>query len=43
MLNSLSIYYHGVPPNTGFGSFVTSSHAGVLVMWTLGEPNGSRD
>ncbi|MEO6136701.1 MAG: M1 family metallopeptidase, partial [Ginsengibacter sp.] len=42
-LDSVSIYYHGVPPNTGFGSFVTSMHAGVPVLWTLSEPYGSRD
>jgi aminopeptidase N len=42
-LDSVSIYYHGVPPNTGFGSFVTTTHAGVVGMWTLSEPYGSRD
>lgn len=43
MLDSVSIYYQGVPPNTGFGSFVTTTHAGVPGMWTLSEPYGSRD
>jgi aminopeptidase N len=43
ILDSVSIYYQGVPPNTGFGSFVTSAHAGVPGMWTLSEPYGSRD
>ena len=42
-IDSLSIYYHGIPPNTGFGSFVTTAHAGVPVLWTLSEPYGSRD
>jgi aminopeptidase N len=42
-LDSVSIYYQGVPPNTGFGSFVTGIHAGVPGMWTLSEPYGSRD
>ena len=42
-LDSVSIYYQGVPPNTGFGSFITSIHAGVPGMWTLSEPYGSRD
>lgn len=41
--DSVSIYYEGVPPNAGFGSFVTSSHAGVPIIWTLSEPYGSRD
>ena len=43
ILDSVTIYYQGVPPNTGFGSFVTSVHAGVPGMWTLSEPYGSRD
>ena len=42
-LDSVSIYYHGVPADTGFGSFVTTTHAGVPGMWTLSEPYGSRD
>ena len=29
LLDSVSIYYQGVPPGTGFGSFVTSAHAGI--------------
>lgn len=43
MLDSISIYYKGTPPNTGFGSFVQGLHAGVPVMWSLSEPYGSRD
>jgi aminopeptidase N len=43
VLDSISIFYKGVPPNTGFGSFTTSTHAGVPVMWSLSEPYGSRD
>ena len=42
-LDSVSIYYQGVPPNTGFGSFIQTSHAGTPVMWTLSEPYGARD
>jgi hypothetical protein len=41
--DSVSIYYQGVPPNTGFGSFIQSTHAGTPVMWSLSEPYGSRD
>ncbi len=41
--DSLTIFYHGVPPNTGFGSFINTTHAGVPVMWTLSEPYGARD
>jgi aminopeptidase N len=42
-LDSINIFYKGIPPNTGFGSFIQSSHAGIPVMWTLSEPYGSRD
>lgn len=41
--DSLSIFYKGTPPDTGFGSFVTSTHAGAPILWTLSEPYGSRD
>src|SRR5690606_30937355 len=39
-LDSVSIYYKGVPPSTGFGAFVNSSHNSVPIMWTLSEPYG---
>jgi aminopeptidase N len=42
-LDSVSIYYQGIPPTTGFGSYVNTLHVGVPVMWTLSEPYGSRD
>lgn len=42
-LDSVSIYYKGVPPSTGFGSFIMDNHAGTPVMWTLSEPYGSAD
>ncbi|MEO7444056.1 MAG: M1 family aminopeptidase [Ferruginibacter sp.] len=42
-LDSISIYYKGVPANTGFGSFIKDSHASTPVMWSLSEPYGSRD
>ena len=41
--DSVSIYYQGVPPNTGFGSFIQSTHSSTPVMWSLSEPYGSRD
>ena len=43
VFDSVSIYYQGVPPNTGFGSFIQDQHAGVPVMWSLSEPYGARD
>ena len=42
-LDSLTIEYAGVPPETGFGSFVQTDHAGAPVIWTLSEPYGARD
>lgn len=42
-LDSVSVYYKGVPPNTGFGSFIQDQHAGTPVMWSLSEPYGARD
>ena len=43
ILDSVSIYYKGVPANTGFGSFIQFQHAGTPVIWSLSEPYGSRD
>jgi aminopeptidase N len=43
ILDSVSIYYKGVPPTSGFGSFIQDQHAGTPVMWSLSEPFGSRD
>ncbi|MBL7703680.1 MAG: T9SS type A sorting domain-containing protein [Ferruginibacter sp.] len=43
VLDSVSVYYKGVPPNNGFGSFETTTHGGTPVMWSLSEPYGSRD
>ncbi len=42
-VDSVTIFYHGVPQSTGFGSFIQTTHAGVPVIWTLSEPYGSRD
>ena len=42
-LHQVEIFYHGSPPETGFGSFVVSKHNDVPVLWTLSEPYGARD
>lgn len=42
-IDSITIYYQGAPPNSGFGSFVRTSHSGVPVIWTLSEPYGAMD
>ncbi|MBK8701647.1 MAG: T9SS type A sorting domain-containing protein [Saprospiraceae bacterium] len=39
----LDIFYHGVPPSGGLGSFIQSKHAEVPVIWTLSEPFGAQD
>jgi aminopeptidase N len=41
--DSVTIFYKGVPPNTGFGSFNLTTHSGVPVLWTLSEPYGSKE
>ena len=43
VLDSITVFYQGVPPNTGFGSFIQDQHNGTPVMWSLSEPYGSRD
>lgn len=43
VLDSVTVYYKGVPFDSGFGSFDMGTHAGVPVQWTLSEPYGSRD
>ncbi|MBI4945859.1 MAG: T9SS type A sorting domain-containing protein [Bacteroidetes bacterium] len=40
-IDSVSVYYKGVPPSTGFGSFNQSKHNGSPVIWTLSEPFGA--
>ena len=44
-LDSLTVYYHGVPPETGFGSFAAETHGtnNTPVLWTLSEPYGAKD
>lgn len=41
--DSVTIFYHGTPDPSGFGSFVSSNHAGVPALFTLSEPYGARD
>jgi aminopeptidase N len=42
-LDSVTVYYHGNPTVSGFGSFGTEVHAGAPGMWTLSEPYGASD
>jgi len=41
--DSISIYYKGIPAQTGYGSFIQTNHSGTPVMWSLSEPYGARD
>ncbi|MDD2964721.1 MAG: M1 family aminopeptidase [Bacteroidales bacterium] len=42
-LDSVTIVYHGTPPDNGRGYFETDYHNSVPVMWTLSEPYGASD
>ena len=42
-LDSLTVFYHGVPGLSGFGSFGNFVHNGAPSMWTLSEPYGASD
>ena len=45
VLDSITVYYQGNPPNTGFGSYATQKVCGGSydAMWTLSEPYGAKD
>jgi len=43
VLDSLTIAYSGVPPTSGFGSFITDQHNSTPVLWTLSEPFGAME
>ena len=42
-IDSMSVFYHGVPTSSGFGSFETNVHGSrqTPVLWTLSEPYGA--
>jgi len=41
--DSITIYYHGVPSSSGFGSFKQGTHQGSPIIWTLSQPYGASD
>lgn len=41
--DSITVYYSGAPPSSGFGSFATEFHDSVPVLWTLSQPFGAKD
>jgi aminopeptidase N len=43
VLDSVTVYYHGNPTTSGFGSFGNEIHDGAPAMWTLSEPYGASD
>ena len=44
-VDSVSVYYHGKPAVSGFGSFEQGKHGpdSVPIIWTLSEPYGAKD
>lgn len=43
VLDSISVFYSGIPPENGTGSFQNELHQGVPIVWTLSEPYGASD
>ena len=41
--DSVTVFYQGIPPYSGFGTFNQTTHNGVPVIWTLSEPYGAKD
>lgn len=41
--DSITIFYKGAPPSSGFGSYNQTTHNGIPVIWTLSEPYGAKD
>jgi aminopeptidase N len=43
-MDSITVNYHGIPPNSGFGSFGTGTQQnGSPTLWTLSEPYGAKE
>lgn len=43
VMDSVTVYYHGNPTTSGFGSFTSENHNGTPVIYTLSEPYGASD
>jgi aminopeptidase N len=43
VIDSIRVFYKGVPTSTGFGAFTISKHNSVPIMWTLSEPYGAME
>lgn len=42
-VDSLTVWYHGIPDASGFGSFTRTYHGNTPIAWTLSEPHGAAD
>ncbi len=42
-LDSITVFYQGIPPNADTASFYRSTHNGMPIIWTLSEPFGAKD
>jgi len=42
-LDSVTVFYHGIPDSNGLGSFCNYVHNGAPSMWTASEPYGASD
>ncbi|HLP14017.1 MAG TPA: M1 family aminopeptidase [Flavobacteriales bacterium] len=42
-LDSVSVYYHGVPTSGGMGAFAQGSNGTDSIVWTLSEPYGAME
>lgn len=42
VLDSLTVYYSGIPVSTGFQSYAQTTHNGVPIVWTLSQPYGAK-
>lgn len=42
-LDSVTIFYQGIPPHDDTASYYRTTHNGAAIVWTLSEPYGSKD
>ncbi len=42
-LDSVTVFYQGIPPNDDTASFYRTTHNGTPIIWTLSEPFGAKD
>lgn len=41
--DSITVFYQGIPPSNGMGSFTQALHGTDPIIWTLSEPYGAKD